>query len=237
MQVRLRGGRRPLSATLYRTKAEVATDILRGAILAGELPPGEPLTAAAVAERYGLTRMPLREALSRLAAEGLVQIAAHQPARVVGFSRARLDEEYFVRALLEAAAAAGATPHLDDRAFRELEELLRRMDRARDDGRTAEFWMLTRRFHERIYAACPSALLRDEVERVRVRTLRYQPALSRDQELMTRAQAEHWEILRALRARDAGKVERLLRGHVTTLAHALKLGEADRPQRPAAVGE
>jgi DNA-binding GntR family transcriptional regulator len=209
----------------YRTKAEVATDVIRSAVLSGELSPGEPLTVASLADRFGLTLMPLREALSHLAAEGLVEIEPHQSARVARLSHERMNEEYAVRAILEAAAAAQATPHLTDGDLGELEELLRRMDRARDSRRTADFWAQTKRFHERIYVAATSRLLREEVERVRVRTLRYLPAFERDQELVDAAQREHWEIFRALRARDASRVERLVREHVATVARAVRIPE------------
>src|SRR5947199_8265960 len=115
----------------YRTKAEVATDVVRRAILSGDLTPGELLTVVSLAERFDLTHMPLREALSHLAAEGLVEIEPHQSARVVRLSHERMKEEYFVRAIVEAAAAAQATKKLDEAAFDALEDLLHRMDRAR----------------------------------------------------------------------------------------------------------
>jgi DNA-binding GntR family transcriptional regulator len=207
----------------YRTKAEVATDVLRRAILSGEVAPGEPLTVVSLAARYGLTLMPLREALSHLAAEGLVEIEPHQSATVARLSHDRMNEEYAVRAVLEAAAAAQATPELTGDDLDELEELLRRMDRARDAKRTADFWAQTKRFHERIYEAAPSRLLREEVQRVRVRTLRYLPAFERDQELVHAAQREHWEIFAALKRRDADKVERLVRVHVATVASAVHI--------------
>src|ERR1043165_3647264 len=209
----------------YRTKAEVATDAVRRAILSGELRPGEPLTVGSLADRFGLTHMPLREALSHLAAEGLVDIEPHQSARVGRLSHERMQEEYFVRSILEAAAAAQATSHLDDAAFAALEELLGRMDRARDAKLTASYWALTKTFHERIYAAAPSRLLRDEVERVRTRTLRYLPVFEKDQELVHTAQREHWESFRALRSRDATKVEKLVRSHVATVAKAVHLSD------------
>jgi len=207
----------------YRTKAEVATDVVRRAILSGDLTPGELLTVVSLAERFDLTHMPLREALSHLAAEGLVEIEPHQSARVVRLSHERMKEEYFVRAIVEAAAAAQATKKLDDAAFDALEDLLHRMDRARDARRTADFWALTKRFHERIYAAAPSRLLREEVDRVRVRTLRYLPAFERDHDLVAAAQREHWEIFHALRGGDPAKVERLVRAHVATVASAVHI--------------
>ena len=211
----------------YRTKAEVATDVVRRAILSGELQPGEPLTVASLAERFDLTAMPLREALSHLAAEGLVEIEPHQSARVSRLSHERMQEEYFVRSIVEAAAAGQATTALTEPALADLEELLGRMDRARDAKRTADYWALTKRFHEQIYAAAPSRLLRDEVERVRTRTLRYLPVFERDQDLVAAAQREHWEIFRALKSRDAAKVEKLVRAHVATVAKAVHVPSDD----------
>jgi DNA-binding GntR family transcriptional regulator len=208
---------------VYRTKAEVAADVLRRAILSGELGPGEPLTVGVLATRYGLTLMPLREALSRLASEGLVEIEPHQTARVAQLSQDRMIEEYAVRAVLEAAAAAQAVDLLDANSLKELEKLLQQMDAARDAGRSADYWSITQRFHEGIYAAAPSRLLRAEVERVRTRTLRYLPVFQRDHILMEAAQREHWAIFHALEERDRAKVEALVRAHVATVASAVHL--------------
>lgn len=214
----------------YRTKAGVATDTLRRAILSGELAPGEPLTVGPLAERYGLTLMPLREAIARLASEDLVELDPHRTARVARLDHDRMNEEYAVRAVLEAAAAAQAVPHLDEEALAELEDLLRRMDRARDAHRTADYWAITKRFHERIYEAAPSRLLREEVDRVRVRTLRYLSVFANDQELVGAAQREHWRILDAIKAGDPDEVEQLVREHVATVARSAHLpGEQSRP--------
>ncbi len=87
-----RGLADPIPVQAYRTKAEVAADVIRGAILSGELAPGEELTVLALAQRFGLTLMPLREALSRLDDEGLIEMEAHRPARVAELSRERLQE-------------------------------------------------------------------------------------------------------------------------------------------------
>jgi DNA-binding GntR family transcriptional regulator len=224
---RRRVGRRgladPIPVQAYRTKAEVAGDVIRGAILSGELAPGEELTVLALAQRFGLTLMPLREALSRLDDEGLLDMEAHRPARVAELSRERLQEEYFIRSLLESAAAAQATPHLDDDALDEIEALLRRMDAARDAHRPGDYWELTRQYHERIYAATPSPIMRKEVARLRARTRRYLPLFSSDQALVPEAQQEHWEIFRAIRKREPALVERLVRTHIEHVSKSVRL--------------
>lgn len=232
MSVGTRGAPAIEAGAGYRTKAGVAADILRRAILSGELAPGEPLTVGPLAERYGLTLMPLREAIARLASEDLVELDPHRTARVARLDHDRMNEEYAVRAVLEAAAAAQAVPHLDAKALAELEDLLRRMDRARDARRTADYWALTKQFHERIYEATPSRLLRDEVDRVRVRTLRYLSVFAKDQDLVHTAQREHWRILDAIKAGDPEDVEQLVREHVATVARSAHL-PGERPQHRA----
>ena len=213
-----------LPIAVYRTKATVAADVIRTAILSGDLAPGEGLTVLGLAQRFGLTLMPLREALSRLDDEGLIELEAHRSARVADLSREKLQEEYAIRSVLESAAAAQATPHLDADALAELEDLLHRMDSARDSHRSADFWELTRQYHDRIYAGTPSALMRKEVARLRVRTRRYLQLFSSDQALMPEAQREHWEIFRALKKRDAATVERLVREHIEHVARNVRFG-------------
>lgn len=217
-----------LPVAIYRTKATVAADVIRTAILSGDLAPGEELTVLGLAQRFGLTLMPLREALSRLDDEGLIEMEAHRSARVADLSREKLQEEYFIRSVLESAAAAQATLHLDAGALAELEDLLHRMDSARDAHRPADFWELTRQYHDRIYAAAPSALMRKEVARLRARTRRYLQLFSSDQALMPEAQREHWEIFRAIKKRDPASVERLVREHIEHVARNVRVGAQTR---------
>ena len=197
--------------------------MIRAAILSGELAPGQELAVLGLAGRFGLTLMPLREALSRLGDEGLLEMEPHRPARVAELSRETLQEEYAIRAVLESAAAAQATMQLGEDALREIEELLRVMDAARDARRPAHYWEVTRQYHERIYAATPSAIMRKEVARLRARTRRYLSLFSSDQALVPAAQKEHWEIFRAIKRRDPPAVERLVRAHIEHLASTVRV--------------
>ena len=217
-----------LPVAIYRTKATVAADVIRTAILSGDLAPGEELTVLGLAQRFGLTLMPLREALSRLDDEGLIEMEAHRSARVADLSREKLQEEYFIRSVLESAAAAQATMHLDAAALVDLEDLLHRMDSARDSRRSVDFWELTRQYHDRIYAAAPSAVMRKEVARLRARTRRYLQLFSSDTALMPEAQREHWEIFRAIKKRDPANVERLVREHIEHVARNVRVGAQAR---------
>src|SRR3954449_12090798 len=87
---------------------------LQHAILEGVLKPGERLRAEALAQRYGTSRTPVREALLQLEAQGLVEVEPNRGAVVRAFDRADLLDLYEVRALLEPAAAARAARRIDE---------------------------------------------------------------------------------------------------------------------------
>jgi DNA-binding GntR family transcriptional regulator len=94
------------TSTLSRTVAERVTDALRNRILAGRYPPGAPLRQDAVAAELGVSRIPLREALNHLEAEGLVLGVAHRGFAVRGMSREEAEEVFRLRLQLEPAALA-----------------------------------------------------------------------------------------------------------------------------------
>lgn len=94
------------STTLSRTVAERVTDALRNRILAGRYPPGAPLRQDAVAAELGVSRIPLREALNHLEAEGLVLGVAHRGFVVRGMSRSEANEVFELRLQIEPGAIA-----------------------------------------------------------------------------------------------------------------------------------
>src|SRR3954466_2450459 len=96
---------------------------LQHAILEGVLKPGERLRAEALAQRYGTSRTPVREALLQLEAEGLVEVEPNRGAVVRAFDRADLLDLYEVRALLEPAAAARAATRIGDADVARLQQL------------------------------------------------------------------------------------------------------------------
>src|SRR4051812_41671740 len=98
-------------------------DLLEEAILEGELKPGERLRAEALAQRFGTSRTPIREALLQLEAQGLVEVEPNRGAVVKSFDAADLRDLYEVRALLEPAAAARAATRITATQITELEHL------------------------------------------------------------------------------------------------------------------
>ena len=141
----------------FRTREEMVADTLRDAILDGELAPGEKLDQSDLADSLRVSRTPVRSALQMLAKEGFVQVTPHRGAVVAQLSAEEVEELYFIRGVLEGAAASLAASQLDDGHVDELKTLLEQMAAA--DGR--DQWMeLNTRFHVTLYriAAGPRLL-------------------------------------------------------------------------------
>ena len=102
-------------ATAYRTMKEIAYEAIREAILSGRFLPGQRLVADELAQEFGTSRMPIREALQRLENAGLVSITPHRGAVVSELSEQEIVEIYHIRAVLEGLAARLAAPHLAPR--------------------------------------------------------------------------------------------------------------------------
>ena len=156
------------------TKADDLALALEEAIVAGEIAPGTVLRQEQLSEQYKVSRTPVREALRRLAALGLVQFVPNRGVRVRTLSREELREAFLVRAELESLATELAVPKITDEGLAALDEAERRFSeltlelrrRAREgtqDGALLASWVhANHAFHDVIYAAADSPF----VERV-----------------------------------------------------------------------
>jgi DNA-binding GntR family transcriptional regulator len=135
------------------TSSERALGALRETILRGELPAGARLGEAELASRLGTSRTPVREALSRLAAEGLVELVPNRGARVASWSVAELEGVFELRTLLEPELTALAVPHASAADADALDELAHRMFEVGEPGPDQDLDALVplnRAFHDRL---------------------------------------------------------------------------------------
>lgn len=187
---------------------------LRRAIILGELPPELHLEEPALAAKFGVSRIPIREALTRLAHEGLVRLEPRRGAFVVGADEADIRDIYEFRLLLELDAARRAVRRL---AADDIAHLQALTDRMRAGARTGQFHLIGEpdvAFHEAIVQAAGSRRLQAAWEQIAgsVETLLgIADTTYRD---MNTAVESHQAILDALAAREATTVERLLRQHL-----------------------
>ncbi|TBH17482.1 GntR family transcriptional regulator [Thermus thermamylovorans] len=185
---------------------------LKDLLLSGRFAPGERLSEPLLAQELGVSRTPVREALMRLAEEGLVELVPGKGARVRAFSPEEVEEVYGVRALLEGEAAREAAQRATPWELTELEAYLKAIDEVAAEDypeqmrRDLEFHRALVRLSGnktlfRLYEDLLSslALVRSAL-----------PTLS--QEAATRR--EHWAILEALRRRDPEGAKRAVEAHV-----------------------
>lgn len=185
-------------------------DALRGALMRGRFAAGERLRVQAVAERMGVSAMPVREALARLASERALEALPNRSARVPALSLARLDDLARARALVEGEAVALAAPRLVPADLDALAALAARYDRALAAGGGAagpgEAADLNHAFHARLYAAAGSEVLVPIIESLWLQSGPYVRAAAEaygDGGALP-ATHHHHAILAALRAGDAG---------------------------------
>ncbi|MFN4099180.1 MAG: GntR family transcriptional regulator [Pararhodobacter sp.] len=219
------------------TLTEKVYKSLRRDIIRGAFRPGSPLRLADLGERYGMGFSPLREALNRLQAEGLVTAESLRGFRVAPLSLAAFEDSLQTRLLIETEALrASILKGGDDWAAAIVSTLYAfrlQADRLVDgQAGEADLWELETRhhaFHRALLAACGSDWMLEFFERLYTATERYRiPSLTGAAGFGRRdIHAEHAAIADATLARDTARAEELLRQHYLRTAETLRAGLAE----------
>ena len=203
-----------------RTIADALDVKLRAAILSGEIAPGAKLKLEALRERFGVSLSPLREALSRLAAEGLVLAESQRGFRLPEASGERLAEVITLRCQLEPFALAESIRRGDDEweerlvaVFHRLSKLERAEQRAAR-ARVEDWEKAHREFHEALISACGMPILLQFCGVLNDLSDRYRRLFLARNPLDRNVLGEHQAILDAALARKADRATALLRRHV-----------------------
>jgi len=198
--------------------ADIVYDALRKAIIDGDLAEGENLRQDHIAQMFNTSRIPVREALSRLEQHGLITTARYKGAVVAGLSIAEIDEIFEFRALVEAEVMRLAVPNLDHDT---LAAARRYCVEFGQETETARFGEINRRFHYTLYAASGRPyylqIVRTSLDRID-RYLRAQLSLTNG---VMQADLEHQAILEACLNGDAALASRLTRDHVLDAGRSL----------------
>jgi DNA-binding GntR family transcriptional regulator len=193
---------------------------LRETILAGGYAPGERLFQDVVAEQFGTSRIPVREAFRILESEGLTEVLPNKGARVPALDLYEVDTYYRMRERLEPLTLAESLLRITDEQIDRMEEIQDEIERSTD---VARFLVLDRDFHMTSYAACRSEQLLSFTVRLWNSTQHYRRAfmLLSGEDRMPIVNAEHRLILDACRRRDAEDAQRFLEGHIRRTRVAL----------------
>jgi DNA-binding GntR family transcriptional regulator len=195
---------------------------IRAMILSGELPAGSALGEEALAERCGVSRTPVRDALRRLESEMLVRRNEAQRSFVADWSLDDVADSFELRAILEARAAGRAAVRMDDKGLQRLRACNAAISEAvfRDPPNVADFLEANRAFHAVVLEAAASPRLS-----ALLGTLVEQPVVSRTahhygREALRRSHREHEELIAAFTRRDASWAEAVMAAHIRRAFHA-----------------
>lgn len=194
-------------------------EALRRAIIAGEFEPGFQLRQEELAERFGTSRIPVREALRQLESEGFVTILPNRGAVVSDLSVDEVMELLEVRIALECHALRLAIPAMGQVDFDEATKILRSYDAEPDPEKWGAFnWT----FHELLYAPCNRPRLLAMIEANYGHVSRFTRALVSRATGKDRPQREHYQLLEYCRDGEVEKAVRLLREHIVQTQKTLR---------------
>ena len=180
-----------------------AVEGIRNLIRERELLPGEPIRQQDMAERLGMSRVPVREALGALQTEGIVRHSRNQGYFVAKFSAAELEQIYLMRGLLETALLS-AIEWPEPERLEEIKALNERIAQAGEDDDVARVVVLNRQFHEAIFTLSPLRRVHHEVNRLWEMSDSYRALYLYGRAARTRIAAEHRSMLDAIERRDLG---------------------------------
>lgn len=217
----------------HGTAAETICNALRSAISENMLPAGQALPQAELANGFGVSIIPVREALKRLEAEGFVTSPPNRGAMVLGMNEADIEEYSRIRALLEEQAAADGVRNMTRVQLAQVEDAYEAFVEgvAAADGQRRS-GALNRAFHNAIYVAAGRPRLFEMIDDLHTRLDRYirgHLVIEGRKEVTDR---EHKAILDACRARDADLCARLTREHILEAA-AVSIEVMRRPKKKA----
>ena len=211
------------------------TSKLREAILRGEFAKGERLIQEEWAEKLGVSRMPIREALRQLEMEGLVRIEPHRGAIVLPVSVEDVEEIYFLRALLEGIAVEKSLPYLEQEDLEELEHLVAQMESLpAEESAVEQYVQLNARFHRILREGCPWRRIQGMIDTLWKGIPPVTPSLLRNQ--IVEAREEHRLMLEHAKAGRAKELREVLERHILRTRDRLIAFLSEEKERSAEKG-
>lgn len=203
------------------TSSHEAYTRIRDWILDGTLPMGSRLGEVELAATLGVSRTPVREALGRLKADGLVELQANRGARVSSWSTDELDDIHELRVLLEGQAAARAVMNVTPSEVQELRDLCLRMERAAEDKQLDVLTATNGVFHTMIVECSKSHRLPMIYSSVVQVPLTFRTFSQYSAVALSRSMNHHREIVDALEAGDPRWSKAAIQGHILAARHEI----------------
>ncbi|MBN7819754.1 GntR family transcriptional regulator [Bowmanella yangjiangensis] len=207
----------------HKTRTQLVVEAVREKILNCEIKAGESLRQAALAEELNVSRIPVREALLQLEAEGLVTFVAHKGATATELSAAQVDEIFELRALLEAELLKYSISKLTEQDFKEAQSLLDELQKAMDNGNShLATGNLNTRFHAKLYCRAQRPQTEELVSMLNKNSERYVRMHIMLAGGLKTAPDEHKELLALCQAGDSKKACNFLKKHIISAKDDIK---------------
>lgn len=203
-----------VSFSEYLPLRDVVFNALREGILKGDLKPGERLMEKQLAEKMGVSRTPIREAIRKLELEGLVVMVPRKGAQVAEITVKDVKDVLEVRAALEELAVKLACTKMTDKEVVALQETVVEFESAVEENRLEALVQLDIKFHDIIYKATQNDKLQHIINNLREQMFRYRLAYLRNPEFHSTIEGEHREIFDAIKARDEEKACAIAKEHI-----------------------
>jgi len=198
----------------YKTLREVIFTTLREAIIMGELKPGERLMEVQLAEKMGVSRTPVREAIRKLELEGFVEMIPRKGAHVAKLTAKDIMDVLEVRASLDALAASLAAERITEDELKELKHIKTQLENYVQKDNLQNIVKKDIEFHDVIYHASKNDKLIQIVNNLREQVYRFRVIYLKDLGSSKEVIREHEEIFEAIRLRDRELAAEVARKHI-----------------------
>lgn len=218
----------------HLTLREKILETIRDAIIDGTLKPGEKVAEPELAERFGISRTPIREAFRQLESEGYLTVIPRKGAVVVSYSEKDVEEFYAIKSILEGYAARRACENLSARELEKLQAINGKLLHLADEGDFKHFFKVHNDFHEMFLRAADNEKLYDLIMNLVGKFHRLRIASLSLPGRMHISVQEHEKIIEAFRNKDADTAENLVRKNAEYGGKVLMQStEGSRPLKPA----
>ena len=198
----------------YLPLRDVVFNTLRQAIITGEFAPGERLMEISLANRLGVSRTPVREAIRKLELEGLVIMIPRKGAQVARITEKNLRDVIEIRTVLEEFAAVLACERIDQSGLHDLRQAHEDLIRSVENGDILDIVDKDETFHDTIFRATNNDRLISIINNLREQFYRYRMEYVKDIRQRSNLVEEHRELLDAISSRDSIKAKELMKTHL-----------------------
>ena len=205
----------------HQTLREKILETIRDAILKGTMKPGERVSEPDLAERFGISRTPIREAFRQLESEGYLEVVPRKGAVVASLSERDIEEFYAIKIILEGFAARMAAEKLTAKEIERLEVINARLHKIAAEGDVKTFFRVHNEFHEVFIKAAGNDKLSEMINQLVMRFKRLRLASLSQPGRMEVSIEDHSDMIQAFKDHDGERADSLIRHAATIGAEVL----------------